>query len=70
MYKRSILLQDVSTDPSKLAAHQSNPKVRKVMEKLASKFGGAGGPMGGGFPDFPGKIFSFTCICQHFNRSR
>jgi len=45
---------DVSTDPSKLAAHQSNPKVRKVMEKLASKFGGAGGPMGGDFPDFPG----------------
>ena len=66
MYKRSILLQDVSTDPSKLAAHQSNPKVRKVMEKLASKFGGAGGPMGGGFPDFPGKTFSFTCICQTF----
>ena len=53
----SILFQDVSTDPSKLAAHQSNPKVRKVMEKLASKFGGAGGPggpMGGGFPGFPG----------------
>jgi len=24
------------------------------MEKLASKFGGAGGPMGGGFPDFSG----------------
>ncbi|UJR25130.1 hypothetical protein I4U23_006489 [Adineta vaga] len=45
---------DVSTDPSKLAAHQSNPKVRKVMEKLAKKFGGAGGPMGGGFPGFPG----------------
>ena len=49
----------MSTDPSKLAAHQSNPKVRKVMEKLASKFGGAGGPMGGGaggggFPGFPG----------------
>ncbi|CAF0892856.1 unnamed protein product [Adineta ricciae] len=45
---------DVSTDPSKLAAHQSNPKVRKVMEKLAKKFGGAGGPMSGGFPGFPG----------------
>ncbi|CAF4760128.1 unnamed protein product, partial [Rotaria magnacalcarata] len=39
-------LDEVSADPSKLAAHQSNPKVRKVMEKLASKFGGAGGPMG------------------------
>jgi hypothetical protein len=53
--------QEVSSDPSKLAAHQSNPKVRKVMEKLASKFGGgggggAGGPMGGGFPGFPGKL--------------
>lgn len=55
------LFQDVSTDPSKLAAHQSNPKVRKVMEKLASKFGGAGGPMGGGggFPDFGGRISLF-----------
>ena len=54
----STLFQDVSSDPSKLAAHQSNPKVRKVMEKLASKFGGAGGPGGpmggGGFPGFPG----------------
>ncbi|CAF0746222.1 unnamed protein product [Adineta steineri] len=48
---------EVSSDPSKLAAHQSNPKVRKVMEKLAGKFGGAGGPMGGGgFPDFPGDM--------------
>lgn len=47
--------QEVSTDPSKLAAHQNNPKVRKVMEKLAKKFGGAGGPMGGGFPGFPGR---------------
>ena len=34
------------------------------MEKLASKFGGAGGPMGGagagagGFPGFPGKCVS------------
>ncbi|CAF3904606.1 unnamed protein product [Rotaria sp. Silwood2] len=45
---------EVSTDPSKLAAHQSNPKVRKIMEKLANKFGGAGGSMGGGFPGFPG----------------
>jgi hypothetical protein len=65
-FKVTILLkvisfQDVSTDPSKLAAHQSNPKVRKVMEKLASKFGGAGGPMGGGFPDFSG-LFSFSRI--------
>ncbi|CAF4234796.1 unnamed protein product, partial [Adineta steineri] len=48
---------EVSSDPSKLAAHQSNPKVRKVMEKLAGKFGGAGGPMGGGgFPGFPGDM--------------
>jgi len=31
------------------------------MEKLASKFGGAGGPMGGGFPDFSGLVFSFSC---------
>lgn len=56
---KHLFFQDVSTDPSKLAQHQSNPKVRKVMEKLASKFGGAGGPMGGGFPGgmgggFPG----------------
>jgi hypothetical protein len=29
------------------------------MEKLASKFGGAGGPMGGGFPGFPGS-FSYS----------
>ncbi len=52
----------MSADPSKLAAHQSNPKVRKVMEKLASKFGGAGGPMGGGFPGFPGSFSLCFCI--------
>lgn len=36
------------------------------MEKLASKFGGAGGPMGGGpmgggFPDFEG-LLSFSYV--------
>jgi hypothetical protein len=35
------------------------------MEKLAKKFGGAGGPMGGGFPGFPG-WFSFICISYNF----
>ncbi len=35
------------------------------MEKLAKKFGGAGGPMGGGFPGFPGR-FSFSSISYNF----
>ena len=37
------------------------------MEKLAKKFGGAGGPMGGGFPGFPGWCsFFFVHFLSHY----
>lgn len=35
--------QDVSQNPANMSKYQNNPKVKKVIEKLQSKFGGAGG---------------------------
>ena len=55
--------QDVSQNPENISKYESNPKVKKVIEKLAKKFGpaGAGPPpgSGGGFPGggFPGGGF-------------
>jgi len=46
---------DVSKNPMNIAKHQSNPKVAKVMEKLAQKMGQGGG--GGGGMGFPGGMF-------------
>ncbi|CAF0802526.1 unnamed protein product [Didymodactylos carnosus] len=50
---------EISSNPAKIAEYQNNPKVRKIMEKIAGKFGGAGGGGGmpggmGGMPGFPG----------------
>ncbi|XP_063232981.1 putative protein FAM10A4 [Bacillus rossius redtenbacheri] len=55
----SAAFQDVLTNPGNLAKYQSNPKIKAVINKLMSKFGGsmpAGGfpGMGGGFPGMPG----------------
>jgi len=36
--------QDVSSNPANMSKYQDNPKVKSVIEKLQSKFGGAGGP--------------------------
>ena len=32
--------QDVSKNPSNMSKYENNPKVKKVIEKLQSKFGG------------------------------
>jgi len=53
---------EISTNPSKIADYQNNPKVRKIMEKIAGKFGGGGaGGMGGmgGMGGFPGGMGGF-----------
>ena len=34
---------DVQKDPSNISKYEDNPKVQKVLEKLATKFGGAAG---------------------------
>ena len=39
---------DVQQNPMNIAKHQSNPKVKKVLEKLAAKMGGMGGGIPGG----------------------
>ena len=45
---------DIQQNPANISKHQNNPKVMKVMEKLAAKFdsmprgGGAGGGGAGG----------------------
>jgi len=45
---------EISTNPAKISDYQNNPKVRKIMEKIAGKFGGAGAGGGMGGPGFPG----------------
>ena len=39
--------QAVSQDPSKISQYENNPKVKRVIEKLSSRFGGGAGGMGG-----------------------
>nr|CAD7408055.1 unnamed protein product [Timema cristinae] len=58
--------QDITSNPANMAKYQGNPKIKAVINKLAAKFGGAGGMpggfggmpggfggMGGGFPGYP-----------------
>ena len=48
--------QDVSQNPANMSKYDNNPKIKRVIDKLAQKFGPAGGgPPPGGFPGgFPG----------------
>lgn len=51
--------KDISTNPTNLFKYQNNPKIMALINKMASKFGGAGGMPGGmnfpgGMPGFPG----------------
>ena len=39
---------DIQKNPANITKYQSNQKIQKVMEKISSKVGGAGGM--GGFP--------------------
>lgn len=40
--------QDVSQNPENIKNYESSPKIKKVIEKLAKKFGKAGGSGAGG----------------------
>ena len=47
--------QDVSQNPANLSKYEDNPKVKKILDKLAKKFGPAGsGPPPGSGAGFPG----------------
>ncbi|XP_071645094.1 hsc70-interacting protein [Temnothorax longispinosus] len=53
--------KEISTNPSNVLKYQNNPKIMGLINKMASKFGGAGGMPGaagmnfpGGMPGFPG----------------
>jgi suppressor of tumorigenicity protein 13 len=48
---------EVSSDPSALHKYENNPKVKKVLEKMQHKFGGAAGGMPGGMPFGMGSEF-------------
>jgi suppressor of tumorigenicity protein 13 len=50
---------DVSQNPMNMSKYQNNPKVKKVMEKMAQKMGGGGGMFGGGAPGSGGGRFGF-----------
>nr|CAD7589469.1 unnamed protein product [Timema genevievae] len=39
--------QDITSNPANMAKYQGNPKIKAVINKLAAKFGGAGGMPGG-----------------------
>ncbi|XP_029646319.1 hsc70-interacting protein [Octopus sinensis] len=41
--------QDVSSNPANIGKYQNNPKVQKVINKLAAKFGAPNPPQGGSF---------------------
>lgn len=51
--------KDISTNPTNILKYQNNPKVMALINKMATRFGGAGGMPGGmnfpgGMPGFPG----------------
>ncbi|CAD1471518.1 unnamed protein product, partial [Heterotrigona itama] len=52
--------KEISTNPTNIFKYQSNPKIMAFINKMASKFGGAGNMpdrfpgMMGGMPGFPG----------------
>lgn len=56
----SEAFKEISANPSNILKYQSNPKIMALINKMASKFGGAGGMPGGfpgmmgGMPGFPG----------------
>ncbi|EZA59068.1 hypothetical protein DMN91_008160 [Ooceraea biroi] len=45
--------KDISANPMNVLKYQNNPKIMALINKMASKFGGAAG-MPGGMPGFPG----------------
>lgn len=55
--------QDISSNPQNYSKYENNPKIKSVINKMASKFGGGMGGMGGmggGFPGgFPGGFGGF-----------
>jgi len=47
--------REISTNPANVLKYQGNPKIMSLINKMASKFGGAGMP--GGMPSFAGAGF-------------
>nr|CAX71340.1 suppression of tumorigenicity 13 [Schistosoma japonicum] len=41
---------EVCSNPAAMDKYKNNPKVKKVIEKMKNRFGGAGGGMPGGMP--------------------
>lgn len=57
--------KDISAHPMNILKYQNNPKIMALINKMASKFGGAGGMPGGmnfpgGMPGFPGAGAGFN----------
>lgn len=47
--------KEISTNPANILKYQNNPTIMAFINKMASKFGGAGFPgMMGGMPGAPG----------------
>ncbi|CAL8080678.1 unnamed protein product [Calicophoron daubneyi] len=55
---------EVSSNPAAFQKYENNPKVKKVLEKMQSKFGGAAGGMPGGMPFGMGSGFSPQATSQ------
>lgn len=51
--------KEISTNPTNILKYQSNPKIMAFINKMASKFGGAGN-IPGGFPGMMGGMHGFS----------
>ncbi|KAL6258382.1 hypothetical protein P5V15_010337 [Pogonomyrmex californicus] len=60
--------KDISTNPTNVLKYQNNPKIMALINKMASKFGSAGGMPGAAGMNFPGGIPGFPGAgAGHFN---
>merc|ERR1712172_168624 len=46
--------EDITSNPANIMKYQGNPKVMKLLTKMAGKMGGGGGGMPGGMGGMPG----------------
>ena len=67
--------EDITSNPANIMKYQGNPKVMKLLTKMAGKMGGGGGGAPGGMGGlggmFGGKFFfaiwqDFSCILSYF----
>ncbi|XP_011862548.1 PREDICTED: putative protein FAM10A4 [Vollenhovia emeryi] len=59
--------KEISANPTNVLKYQNNPKIMALINKLASKFGGAGGMPGAAGMNFPGGMPSFPGAGAGFN---